>query len=300
MSRSPECGQRRPNARTSRRWISSARSSSISCSVIDHASASHGAGAAVDAQVRVRAHRLADHRVAGEALVERPQVLVDAGGEAHPLDRGLGRRPARRARPRTARAAARSATTATSTGSSPTCSSRISDAPRRRRIPSPEPRPMRNGHGGVTSTRRSTGASAQGEPAQSRRSRWTSTRNELLETISPTTPFLRLRAARGRLARRRVTTAAVTAPAAKPVAASAAACRAGQRRGRAGLQHPRVVRDDGKAVDHLDRLFFVFRGQLTVVLFGHARHSMTHAGRRPLSARCGPGASRTRGPSTAR
>ena len=83
--------------RTSRRWISSARSSSISCSVIDHASASHGAGAAVDAQVRVGAHRLADHRVAGEALVERPQVVVDAGGEAHALDRRLGRGPARRA-----------------------------------------------------------------------------------------------------------------------------------------------------------------------------------------------------------
>ena len=53
--------------------------------------------------------------------------------------------------------------TATSTGSSSTCSSRISVAPRRRRIPSPEPRPIRNGHGGVTSTRRSTGASRQGE-----------------------------------------------------------------------------------------------------------------------------------------
>ena len=42
MSRSPECGQRRPSRATSRRWITSARSSSISCSVIDHASASQG------------------------------------------------------------------------------------------------------------------------------------------------------------------------------------------------------------------------------------------------------------------
>jgi len=53
--------------------------------------------------------------------------------------------------------------TATRTGSSPRWSSRISVAPRRRRIPSPEPRPIRNGHGGVTSTLRSTGASRQGE-----------------------------------------------------------------------------------------------------------------------------------------
>ena len=95
----------------------------------------------------------------------------------------------------------------------------------------------------------------------------------MLETISPTTPFLRLRA--GRLARRRVTIAAVTAPAAKPVAASAAACLAGSGAGRSVLQHPRVIGDDGKPVDDLDHLF-VFRRRLGVVLFGHARHSMTH------------------------
>ena len=47
-------------------------------------------GAAVDPHVRARAHRDADHRVVGEALVERPQVVVDPGGEAHALDRRRG------------------------------------------------------------------------------------------------------------------------------------------------------------------------------------------------------------------
>ena len=38
------------------------------------------------AQRRVRAHRAPDQRVVAERVVERPQVVVDAGGEAHPRD----------------------------------------------------------------------------------------------------------------------------------------------------------------------------------------------------------------------
>ena len=82
---------------------------------------------AADPQPRVRPDRLADHRVGREALVERPQVVVDPGREAHPGDpvgRGLlraprarrtarGRAPAarcRRARAHRRRAAAAAAT----------------------------------------------------------------------------------------------------------------------------------------------------------------------------------------------
>ena len=80
----------------------------------------------------------------------------------------------------------------------------------------------------------------------------------MLETISPSAPFLRLRRRAGRVARRRDTTATVTAPAAKPVAASAAAWRAGSGAGDGRLEHARLVGDDGQAVDHLDHLDDVF------------------------------------------
>ena len=93
----------------------------------------------------------------------------------------------------------------------------------------------------------------------------------MLETISPIAPFLRLRRRAGRVARRRETTATVTAPAAKPVAASAAAWRAGSARREGGLEHARLVRHDGQAVDHFDDLddLFLLGGGLALGLLGH-------------------------------
>jgi len=44
-SRRPVSGQRTPSAAINRRWISTARSNSISCSVMAFESASHGIGA---------------------------------------------------------------------------------------------------------------------------------------------------------------------------------------------------------------------------------------------------------------
>ena len=102
-----------------RRWIASARGMSISCSVIDHISVSHGSGLRRTRSHGSRADRAADQRVVAEALVERQQVVVDPDGEAHPRDalaRGrlvsgaggeddAGRRPPRPARRRRAAAA---------------------------------------------------------------------------------------------------------------------------------------------------------------------------------------------------
>ena len=152
----------------SRRWIASARSSSISCSVIAHASVSHGAGRRRTRSVRVRAHRAADHRVVAEALVERPQVVVDAGREAHPLDRRRGRRLGSPRGPRTARG--RGAGWATADQHRLAVDVQQPHAARRRG--GAAARPPSRGRGGTataacTSTRSSTGASAQGD-AQSR------------------------------------------------------------------------------------------------------------------------------------
>ena len=60
-----------------------ARSNSMSCSQMAHASASKGSGRRIDAQMRPRAHRAPDHGIGAEALVEGAQVVVDAEREAH-------------------------------------------------------------------------------------------------------------------------------------------------------------------------------------------------------------------------
>ncbi len=77
-----------------RRSIAAARSYSISCSQIAQASASKGSGRRRAPQPRAPAQRAPDQRIAGEAAQERPQVLVDAEREAHPLDAVRGGRPA--------------------------------------------------------------------------------------------------------------------------------------------------------------------------------------------------------------
>src|SRR5262249_36644464 len=68
---------------------------------------------------------------------------------------------------------------------------------------------------------------ADEDGAQSRRNRWTSTKNELDDTISPSAPTFLRRFLASFLRCRRVTTAAVVTPTANPVAASAAAWTAG-------------------------------------------------------------------------
>ena len=82
--------QRRPSRATRRRSIPAARSYSISCSQIAQTSASNGSGRAADPQPRIGPDRGADQRIKAEALVERPQVLVDPEGGAHPLDPPFG------------------------------------------------------------------------------------------------------------------------------------------------------------------------------------------------------------------
>jgi hypothetical protein len=80
-----------------RRCTSTARSNSMSCSVMAAASASHGIRPAGGAQPGKRPHDAADQRIAAEGGVERGKVVVDADHEAHPLDRarrgGLAPRP---------------------------------------------------------------------------------------------------------------------------------------------------------------------------------------------------------------
>ena len=273
---------------TSRRWISSARSNSISCSVIAHASASHGAGAAVDAQVRVARAPPADHRVAGEALVERPQVVVDAGGEAHPLDRRLGRRPARPRGPRTARglrrgldhrhehrlladvqqphAATRRGGAGARRRSRGRCGTATAASPRRADRPARQPRAT----GSI--------AAQQVDVDQERVARDDLAHHALLALA----PAGRPRRGGG------VTTATVAAPAAKPVAASAAACRAGSGARRAGSSTRVWFATTGRpsTTSTPPRL----QATLAVVLVGHARHSMTHRSRRSRRLRvCGRG-----------
>ena len=91
--------KRRPNAAVMRRWIAIARGMSISCSVIDHISVSHGCGLRRTRSAGSRADRAPDHRVVAEARVEVGEVVVDPGREAHPRDPlargGLRRRPRR-------------------------------------------------------------------------------------------------------------------------------------------------------------------------------------------------------------
>ena len=84
--------QRGPSMRISRRWISIARSSSISCSVIAPSSASHANGRRRMRTAGFARTACADERVVAEAVVERPQVVVHAEREAHAGDPLRGRR----------------------------------------------------------------------------------------------------------------------------------------------------------------------------------------------------------------
>ena len=70
--------------------MASARSASMSCSQIAHASASNGSGRRMTRRCgRARTER-PDERIGAEAVVERAQVVVDAEREAHALQRLLG------------------------------------------------------------------------------------------------------------------------------------------------------------------------------------------------------------------
>ena len=222
-SRSPVRGQRRPSAAISRRWIATARSNSISCSVMAAASASQGDEAAAERRSRGRPGRRG--RSAGR---RRSAAWKGARSSSTPVaNRIRGIPPRRRAAPRRARAedhplARAAARRATWTGLPSRCSRRCSAAPRRRNSPSGEPPRRRNGQAARPRPERlpvrqppalSPGGGGGRRPGRS------------FETISPTTPFCgRLG---GRAGAAAATTATVAAPATKPVAASAAACRAG-------------------------------------------------------------------------
>ena len=70
--------------------MASARSASMSCSQIAHASASNGSGRRMTRRCgRARTER-PDERIGAEAVVERAQVVVDAEREAHALQGLLG------------------------------------------------------------------------------------------------------------------------------------------------------------------------------------------------------------------
>ena len=82
-SRRPVVAQRRPRRATIRRWMAAARSNSMSCSQIAHASASNGSGRRITRRYgRARTERPIT-RIGAEAVVEGAQVVVDAEREAH-------------------------------------------------------------------------------------------------------------------------------------------------------------------------------------------------------------------------
>ena len=85
-SRSPVPGSRVPRTAIIRRWIAIARSNSISCSRDRRGERLPGQRRAADPEVGHGPDRLADDGVVAEGVVERAQVLVDAGGEPQPPD----------------------------------------------------------------------------------------------------------------------------------------------------------------------------------------------------------------------
>ena len=158
-----------------RRWIATARSNSISCSVTAFDSASHGSGAR-----RTRSSGIArtalpitgssrnsswnGRRSSSTAVAKRSRRIPHIAS---------GSEPARA--PKITRSGA-GWMTATWTGAPSRCRSRWSDAPRRRISPSADPPRRRNGHGGRTSTRSSwctprliPGRAAVARPSASRR-----------------------------------------------------------------------------------------------------------------------------------
>ena len=243
-SRRPSAAAARARA-IMRRWIAVARGMSISCSVIDHISVSHGSGLR-----RTRSHgrgadRAADHRVVAEARVERPQVVVDPGREAHPRDaltrRGLGR--------------ARAAKTVPDDRDHDRLAADVQQpdepVPAPPRHPSSEPARAGTAPSAARRPRGRGRSRARARRAQSRRSRWTSTRNELDDTISPNGPTACASSApswcggarRPRPSRRRRRSR--WRPARRP------GRRAPTARLAPLLQHAGLGRDDGQAVDDL-------------------------------------------------
>ena len=141
MSRSPVCGQRRPS-RADEPALDRERPLELDQLLGDRPRQRlPRLGAAVDAQragARAPPGRSAGRR---EALVERPQVVVDAEREAHPLDRRGGRRPRVAAGREQHALAARSARPPRAPARRRRAAAACSVAPRRRRMPSPRAAP---------------------------------------------------------------------------------------------------------------------------------------------------------------
>ena len=135
-------------------------------------------GPPAHAQLRLRPHHAADQRVVAEGVVERAQVVVDAGGEAHAGDAVQRRRLGGRAGGEQ-HAVGRGLHDAdvhrlpVRRGAAAAASARAGGPGRR---PTRPPQPERPGR---------LDLDAELDRGQSRRRRWTSTRKEFDATISP-------------------------------------------------------------------------------------------------------------------
>ena len=182
-------------------------------------SASHGSGRRRDPQARVGAHRpgRSPGRRGSASWNGRRSSSTPVAKRIRAI--ALGRRlaPSARAR-RTARGRAPAARRRRGPRSPPRCSSRCSDAPRRRVRPSAEPPPSRNGHGGTTSTRSSIIRPRRLTAGVLVAAQEVDVDQERVARDDLAQPALGLACACGAApgARRRLTTATVAAPATKP------------------------------------------------------------------------------------
>ena len=207
-----------------------------------------------DAQPGVGAHRAADQRIEAEALVERPQVLVDPEREPHPLDPPLRRARGRPRGRRTARGRRQ-----------------LGDADDDRlvaRVQQPVQHAAAHpgqpveadaaGAGGTatrgrTSSRTSTPSAAAHSPGLGDQVDVDQERARADDRQPAVGAALAGDPARARSLRalRRLTSASVAAPATNPVAAAAAACTAGSDAGDERLDRSRTSASTGSAVDDL-------------------------------------------------
>ena len=254
MSRRPVCGQRRPE-RGDQVALDRDRALERDQLLGDRPGERlPRLGPPPHAQRRICAHRAADQRVVAEALVERPQVVVDAGARSASAARPTRAASSEALRPHEDhavgdRAASRRRAPAPRRGAA----AAGAPLPRRRSSPSSEPPPRRNGHGGCTTSRTRPKRPLRRPPPaprlvpphqvdvdEERVARRRSRRSRPCSCAAGARPGCAAGA----------TTATVAAPATKPVAASAAACTAGTWRRAHGLEDARL-RDDGEAVDDL-------------------------------------------------
>ena len=220
-SRRPLVGHRRPSRAISRRSIAAARSYSISCSQIAHASASNGSGRA---PTRTVGFRRSARPISGSSRNARWN-----GARSWSMPSARRIRPIPCSAPVRVRAVAPNSTASAAVCATRTCTrspswwSRRCTTPERTRVrPSSVPwRGRRNGQRGRTSTRISSELNRAGG-----RSRGPG-RSAGCRRPAAAGGARRASAPGSRRALRRCSSASVAAPATKPVAATAAAWTAG-------------------------------------------------------------------------